>query len=159
MRDNDDHWVSAGLFTFLWLALASTVLSSFNFNDGGGSKNSLGGLGVLLENVAGARVSAHDDGLLSLSVFEDDELVFHNGVVELSAVDFDFALEGVELEGGCLDALLFAAEAERLHGEGVVGLLVESDLRALAGVLGSSLGDLEPLTGEHVLVDLSEGNW
>jgi hypothetical protein len=86
-------------------------------------------------------------------------LVFHDGIVELGAVDFDFALEGVELEGGCLDALLFAAEAERLHGEGVVRLLVESDLRALAGVLGSSLGDLEPLAGKHFLVDLAESDW
>ena len=80
-----------------------------------------------------------------MSVFEDDELVFHDGVVELGAVDFDFALERVDLEGGRLDALLFAAEAQRLHGEGVVGQLGEGDLGALAGVLGAGLGDLEPL--------------
>jgi hypothetical protein len=93
-----------------------------------------------------------------LSVFEDNELVFHDGIVELSAVDFDFSLERVELEGGRLDALLFAAEAQRLHGEGVVGLLGEFNLGALASVLGSSLGDLEPLTGQHLLADLSHSD-
>jgi phosphoribosylaminoimidazole (AIR) synthetase len=86
-------------------------------------------------------------------------LVFHDGVVELGAVDFDFSLERVELEGGRLDALLFAAEAQRLHGEGVVSLLGEFDLRALASILGSGLGDLEPLTGQHLLADLSHSNW
>jgi hypothetical protein len=90
-------------------------------------------------------------------------LVFHDGVVELGVTagfeDLDFSLLRVELEDGGLDARLLAAETERLHGEQIVGRLGEFDLGALAGALGSSLGDLEPLAAQHLGTDLPGGNW